>query len=225
MAASTLTSRETRDLQVFINAAYERDPGAGRAVAVREGTATWREWRKDGGGPSVAAAPARRAAPRLTAAQQGIVSEAVATAVAERRAARKAAKKARKQARETAARVQLAEQFSEPVVGRSLRESSRQELADVALAGLGFSSQTPFGRANPGGAVTEEGAAAGRLLEARLDPPGYRRQLAESSPDDLRRHLGARLTVLGDASDLHSPFWRPRPQITDLLRSGGPASA
>lgn len=209
MAASTLTSRETRDLQVFVDAALERNPGAGRAAAVREGTATWREWQKGAGGATAAAASARRAAPRLTAAQQTIVSEAVAAAIAQRCAARKAAKRERRQAREAAAQAALAGQFTEAVAGRSLRESSREDLAAVAAVALGATAgMSPFHRASPRGAITEEAAAAGRVLEALADAPGYRQALTGASPDGLRRQLGARLRLVGDADGLASPFWK-----------------
>jgi hypothetical protein len=80
MAASALTARESRDRKVFIDAAYERNPAAGRAAAVREGHATWREWSRG----SAQEAPPRQAA------SAAAIAEAVSAALTAARTARKA---------------------------------------------------------------------------------------------------------------------------------------
>jgi len=216
MGTATLTAREMRDRQVFINAAFERNPAAGRAVAVAEGTATWREWRRgvsEGARPSTL--PNVSSAAQAKAGAQAVTPAVIAALKIHKKQVKKMkrAKKAARVAaaagkRETAAGAQLAGQFTAAAASRSLREGSRSDLAVVAASALGSAGHSPFHRASPRGAVTESAAAAGRVIEAAAGPPGYERQLAEATPDDLRRHLGARLRLVGEASDLRSPLWR-----------------
>jgi hypothetical protein len=154
------------------------------------------------------------AADQAKAADQA-VSAAVIAALKIHRKKTKKMKAAKKSARvaaaaakhESMARVQLAETFSPPAVGRSLREASRDDLAAVAAAGLGAGGASPFFRASPRGPITEAAAAAGQMLEAAAERLGDREALEKATPDQLRKMLGARLTVVSDASDLRSPFW------------------
>ena len=199
--ASTLTSRPTREQMIFIDAAAERNPGAGKAVAVREGLATWREWRRGCGGTPQA--PRRQAAapPGLAEA----VAAAVSTAVATRKAARKAAKRARRATRESAP-ARPARQFTEAEAGTALRGMTRAELADVA--GLAETGASPFYRAAPPTARTAASSVAEAAVAEAANPAGLAERLASGSPADLReaarsaahrvrRGLRVRLAILG----------------------------
>jgi hypothetical protein len=203
MATATLTAREARDRQVFIDAAYERDPAAGKAVAIRQGEATWREWRGDSTAP-------RPAAAALDGALTAAVTAAVAEAVRIRKAQRKAAKRA---ARETAARrlvleehAQMAAQFTEAALSKGLRESSNADLAVIAT--IAETGHSPFWRAAPGAARSAALTESERQLEEKVNPPGLAERLASASPEALREDLRARLTVNAAATGLNSPFWR-----------------
>lgn len=118
----------------------------------------------EGYGLREATARAARMTGRVTssrpAASQRAIAEAVANAVASATAARKAAKKAAKRATAEAAaerviqeRQRLAAQFTETAVGRSLRESSREDLAAIAATALSGTGQ-PAPAARPAAEVT-----------------------------------------------------------------------
>lgn len=100
-----------------------------------------------------------------SAPSQKAIAEAVAQAVASATAARKAAKKARRCATTEAAaarviqeRQRLAAQFSEAAVGKSLRESSGDDLAAIAAAALSGTGQ-PGPAARPVAEVTVDARA------------------------------------------------------------------
>jgi hypothetical protein len=196
MATGTLTAREARDRQVFIDAAFERNPAAGKAAAVLEGAGTWREWRSGFGGtrPAAGAPPAA-----LTEA----VATAVSTALAAHRRARKAGKKA---ARESAARRLVLESrpagraaISEAVLDRPLTEMTNEQLAGLTLAAPG---RSPFAEAAPGGAVVRAA-----VTETAVSETAQARDFARLSADGLHEQLAGRLTIVGEASGFRSPTW------------------
>jgi hypothetical protein len=210
MATGTLTTRESRQRQTFIDAAYERDPAAGRAAAVREGTATWREWR--GGFGSTRQAPARAAAAETALAEA--VAAAVRGAVATRRALRKARKR---QAREAAAASRLVLEsravsrpgtISEAVLDSAPHLLTNEQLAELALAAPG---RSPFAEASPGGAIVRASADRGAAATgAAVSEAAQARDFARLSADGLHEQLAGRLGILGEAGGFRSPAWAGR---------------
>jgi len=146
----------TRDQRVrrgaLIDEAYRRNPVAGYLAAIQEGAQRFREGTRPG-----------RGAGRAPAIAPAVLAEAVAVALARQKAARKARKAtAARAATEAAAarilreRKQLAAQFSEAAIGKSLRESTADDLAAIAATALSGTGQP---------------ASAGRpVIEMTVDP-------------------------------------------------------
>ncbi len=188
MASGILTERERRDRQLFIDAALERNPAAGRAAAIREGEGTWREWRGGFGG-------AREARP---AVNQAALTEAVATAVRTVTAARKAAKRAARRATAEAAasrvlqeRRQLEARFTETAIGRSLREAAADDLAAIAAIGMSGAGQA--------------GPAARPVVEMAVRPEAL--SLEELGVAATVGSAGGSAFWTGQTAG-RSPFWR-----------------
>jgi hypothetical protein len=141
---TTLTREQRVQRIALIDEAYRRNPAGGYLSAIQAGAQQFRQ----------STIPGRAAAPVIPPA---VLAEAVAVAVVRQKSARKARKAAAEKARERATaeaaaarmlqeRRQLAAQFSEAAIGKSLQEASNADLAVItttALSGTGQPSAAP----------------------------------------------------------------------------------
>jgi len=190
---TTLTREQTVLRAAMIAECYRRNPGAGHLAAIQEGVRQFRESQAPG-----------RVTSRRPAASQKAIAEAVARAVTSASAARKAAKKATRRATAEAAaarvlreRQQLAAQFTETAVGRSLRESSNDDLAAIAATALSGTGQPrPAGRP---------------VAEMTVDPRTL--SLEDLGPAAAAGMAGNSSFWGGSPAASKSPFWRD-PQVS-----------
>jgi hypothetical protein len=141
---TTLTCEQRAQRTALIDEVYRLNPAAGYLAAVQEGAQRFRQGGRAG----------RPAAPVIP---PGVLAEAIATALVRQKAARKARKAAAEKTRERATaeaaaaqvlqeRQQLAAQFSETAIAKSLQEASNADLAFItttALSGTGQPSAEP----------------------------------------------------------------------------------
>jgi hypothetical protein len=197
----TALTRDQRALRgALIAEAYQRNPGRGYLAAIQGGAQQFRQ----GGRPD------RPAAPVIPPA---VLAEAVAVALVRQKSARKARKAATEKTRERAAteaaaarmlqeRRQLAAQFSEAAIGKSLQEASNADLAAITTTAL-----SGAGQPGPPGRVVADIAVDPRSLS--LEDLGVAATAGSAG--------GSAFWAGQTAGD--SPFWRGQ------HGSGGTASA